>query len=77
MNLSSNISETFKGIGRTPQSRSPPSLARVPKEEAQQYLTSNDFRKIESLEESKANYSSCLLPISLGKEHNLSTSGDD
>jgi hypothetical protein len=55
MNLSSNISETFKGIGRTPQSRSPPSLARVPKEEAQQYLTSNDFRKIESLEEAKAN----------------------
>jgi hypothetical protein len=55
MNLSSNVSETFKGIGRTPQSRSPPSLARVPKEEAQQYLTSNDFRKIESLEEAKAN----------------------
>jgi hypothetical protein len=55
MNLSSNVSETFKGIGRTPQSRSPPSLARVPKEEAHQYLTSNDFRKIESLEEAKAN----------------------
>jgi hypothetical protein len=39
MNLPPNVSETFEGIGRTPQ--------------AQQYFTSNDFHKIESLKETK------------------------
>ncbi|MCI72347.1 hypothetical protein A2U01_0093610, partial [Trifolium medium] len=59
MNLSPNLSETFEGLGRmpqqvTPMSHSPHSLARVPEEEAQQYFTSDDFLKIESLKETKA-----------------------
>jgi hypothetical protein len=62
MNLPPNVYETFEGIGRTPQ--------------AQQYFTSNDFHKIESLKETKETLRASYFKL-VSERDNLSTSAYD